>query len=1091
MLEGPRYVAGSCVFIIMVMSNLEMTTTTRQERTSALYRGDFIIGALYSIHHQPQKKSGTTPHFLECGDIREIYGIQRTEVTFQTLDKINKDPDLLPNITLGAEIRDSCWYAPVALQQTIELIRDSITPVTHPTTTCPTDEVTEEESPGTNSPRVPPPRGTLIGVVGPGSSSVAMQVQNLLQLFGIPQVAYSATSRDLSDKSRFSTFLRVVPSDYYQAQVLVDIVREHNWTYVSAVNTDENYGQSGIQAFRELAERANVCIAKEDSVLSNAAEEDFDEVVKNLRTDKNAKVVVCFCEGMTIRGLLKAERRLNVTDKLLIIGSDGWADRSDVVEGYQREAQGSISIRIHSPNVKNFDDYYFGLKPSTNDRNPWFNEFWQSKFSCKMPDVNDESSGIKSDIYNQSCTGDEGLRMKYKQDSKMSFVIKALYTMAHGLHDMAKALCGTRGSCPALFPFNGTLFKSYLMNVSFTTEDGELVEFDKHGDPPGRYEIMNYQLLENGTFDYVHIGDWNGGEIRLFNTTNIQYGTQTKPPTSVCSRPCDPGYYKNFQTGGQEKRCCWACVPCDKHEMLFNETTCLPCRLGWYPNDNKTECLEATEEHVRWSDSQAIVAITFSCIGFIATALTAVVFIRHNNTPVVKSSTRELSYLILAGMTLSHAATFPILAKPAPLTCALSRTMPGISFAMIYASLLTKTNRIARILAGSKKRFPTRKPRLMSGTAQVVMSGLLVGVEVAVAVSMLILEPARADHVYPSRSRSQLVCDTSARGVLAPLAFDFLLVALCTLYAVKTRNVPENFNEAKFIGFAMYTTCVIWVAFVPIYFGSESKIITMCMCVTLSAMVTLIFLFLPKLYIILFRPERNNRALFTTSKSIRCHIGSRVASAISDKSCSSFSNTGTNRGTDKATITQQHNVNWKDDMNDSKRSSKLEQRTLSCQTDNELLECLLQSHKNNVQICPALDTDWAELNPKALMDSQNLKNCGNGGRKLSPSTANKSSNPTLLKTKHTMTPRLHPKARIREESVSECSLSDEDMTQIKSITITLGSTNSVNNNLNAGRESDLQSSLFTDVMYLRKTTSESPLSYKRNVTSNGISNSTV
>lgn len=169
----------------------------------------------------------------------------------------------------------------------------------------------------------------------------------------------------------------------------------------------------------------------------------------------------------------------------------------------------------------------------------------------------------------------------------------------------------------------------------------------------------------------------------------------------------------------------------------------------------------------------------------------------------------------------------------------------------------------------------------------------------------------------------------------------------------------------------------------------------------------------------------------------------------------------------------------------------MEQRTLSCQTDNELLECLLQSHKNNVQICPMMDTDWVELNPKALMDSQNQKHCGNGGRNPSPGTANKSSNPTLLKTKHTMTPRLHTKARIREESVSECSLSDEDMTQIKSITITLGSTNSVNNNLNAGRESDLQSSLFTDVMYLRKTTSESPLSYKKNVTSNGISNSTV
>lgn len=81
-------------------------------------------------------------------------------------------------------------------------------------------------------------RSPLVGVIGPASSSIAIQVQNLLQLFQIPQIGYSTTSKDLSDKSRFSYFLRVVPSDYYQAQVIVDIVRKYNWTYVSAVNTD-------------------------------------------------------------------------------------------------------------------------------------------------------------------------------------------------------------------------------------------------------------------------------------------------------------------------------------------------------------------------------------------------------------------------------------------------------------------------------------------------------------------------------------------------------------------------------------------------------------------------------------------------------------------------------------------------------------------------------------------------------------------------------------------------------------------------------------------------------------------------------------
>lgn len=75
-----------------------------------------------------------------------------------------------------------------------------------------------------------------------------------------------------------------------------------------------------MQAFRELAEAADVCIAREDSVLSNAADEIFDKVIINLRQDQNAIVVVCFCEGLTVRGLLSATKRLNMTNHFLFIG---------------------------------------------------------------------------------------------------------------------------------------------------------------------------------------------------------------------------------------------------------------------------------------------------------------------------------------------------------------------------------------------------------------------------------------------------------------------------------------------------------------------------------------------------------------------------------------------------------------------------------------------------------------------------------------------------------------------------------------------------------------------------------------------------
>lgn len=109
--------------------------------------------------------------------------------------------------------------------------------------------------------------------------------------------------------------------------------------------------------------------------------------MRNLIEDEHANVIVCFCEGMTIRGLLQAMKEMNLTHRFLIIGSDGWADRQEVVcvcnfliifefhcftfhqlkvTNYEQQALGSISIRIHSPPLDSFDDYYFGLNPYNN-----------------------------------------------------------------------------------------------------------------------------------------------------------------------------------------------------------------------------------------------------------------------------------------------------------------------------------------------------------------------------------------------------------------------------------------------------------------------------------------------------------------------------------------------------------------------------------------------------------------------------------------------------------------------------------------------------------------------------------------------------
>ncbi|XP_002665785.3 metabotropic glutamate receptor 1 isoform X1 [Danio rerio] len=853
-----------CLFLATLLShalgNIFKRSAVQRAAARSVARmdGDVIIGALFSVHHQPSAERVAD---RKCGDVREQYGIQRVEAMFHTLDRINADQNLLPNITLGCEIRDSCWHSSVALEQSIEFIRDSLISIRDD------KDGSKWCIDGTPSNQPPPSKKPIAGVIGPGSSSVAIQVQNLLQLFNIPQIAYSATSIDLSDKTLFKYFLRVVPSDTLQARAMLDIVKHYNWTYVSAVHTEGNYGESGMEAFKELAAEEGLCIAHSDKIYSNAGEKHFDRLLKKLRERlPKARVVVCFCEGMTVRSLLMAMRRRGVSGEFQLIGSDGWADRDEVVEGYEQEADGGITMKLQTEEVQSFNDYFLKLRLDTNKRNPWFAEFWQYRFQCRIPGHPQENHN-----YQKICTGNESLKDNYVQDSKMGFVINAIYAMAHGLHDMHREMCPEHsGLCEAMDPIDGSKLLDYLLKTSFSGVSGEEIYFDVNGDSPGRYDIMNLQYVEEiGRFDYINVGSWHEG---LLSISDYKLMTnRTEMVRSVCSEPCSKGQIKVIRKG--EVSCCWICTTCKDNEYVQDEFTCRACDLGWWPDDELAECKPLPLKYLEWGSVESIIAVVFSCVGILVTLFVTFIFFQYSDTPVVKSSSRELCYIILAGIFLGYICPFTLIARPTVISCYLQRILVGLSSAMCYSALVTKTNRIARILAGSKKKICTRKPRFMSAWAQVVIAFMLISLQLAVVVTLMVLEPPEPVKSYPSIREVYLICNTSNVGVVAPLGYNGLLIMSCTYYAFKTRNVPANFNEAKYIAFTMYTTCIIWLAFVPIYFGSNYKIITTSFSVSLSVTVALGCMFTPKMYIIIAKPERNVRSAFTTSDVVRMHVG--------------------------------------------------------------------------------------------------------------------------------------------------------------------------------------------------------------------------
>ncbi|XP_063826467.1 metabotropic glutamate receptor 1-like [Ostrinia nubilalis] len=827
----------------------------------AVVAGEVRFGALFAVHGAPvEARAGS-----RCGAVREHYGIQRVEATLRALDAINADAALLPGLRLGAELRDSCWAPPTALRQTIDLVRDALSPPDPADSDARASKLSSTCSQEAGGARNTGHRAPLLGVLGPGASSASVQVQNLLQLFSIPQVSYSATSRELSDRARFSTFFRVVPSDLHQARTMVALLRAHNWTYVHAVHTDESYGQSGMAAFREEAARGGVCVAREEALRAAPGAVEVDRTLRRLAS--GPQVVVCWCEGRTARALLAGLARAG-GPALRLVASDGWADRRDVVAGLERAANDALTLRIRSPYLRDFDSYYHSLKPHTNLRNPWFTEFWEQKFNCSMSD--------KSEVGIRRCTGLESLGTDYTQEPKLALVVRGVYALAHALHDMRAAACGARGPglCAALRPFNVSLYRRHLARVRFRAPDGGLVAFDDNGDPLpelSEYDVMNLMSDGSGGWRYERVGRWRRGALQL-RGGDAAAARRAAGVQAACSAPCGAGQWA--RAGEGRARCCWACVPCPPLAVTGPPpaTGCLLCPPGHRPDVHRTSCLPSP---VEWGGSEQwarSVALGAGGAGLAAVLACAATFWRHRATPVVKSASRELCALLLLSAAACHAAALASALRPAVIPCIAVR-LAAPSLAGVYAAVLARTVRVARLVAAAERR-PAARPRLLSSRAQVWTWVCLTAPGAAAAAWSAAAWAPAPRLLHPGRARSVLACGGErAPAQLLPLAPALALLASCVVLAVRTRRLPHNFNETKFVGAAAYATCVTWVAFFPLYAATAARTAALCACVSLSAGACVLLALGPRVWVCLCRPRRNTRAHFLTATSIRCHLG--------------------------------------------------------------------------------------------------------------------------------------------------------------------------------------------------------------------------
>uniref|UniRef100_A0A8C2CBT6 G-protein coupled receptors family 3 profile domain-containing protein n=1 Tax=Cyprinus carpio TaxID=7962 RepID=A0A8C2CBT6_CYPCA len=362
--------------------------------------GEIMIGGIFPIFNKQENvillaRFRHTLLFMQNFLYRfDLRAFRWTQVMMFAIDEINQDEGLLPNISLGYKIMDSCASPTNVLRAAFTLV----------------SEQKEEES----------------------------TTQCHLPLTAL--VSYFSTCACLSDRRKYPSFFRTIPSDYYQAKALASLVKQYGWTWIGALQSDNDYGKNGISAFTKEVEKMGVCIAFVGTILRTYPQSKIIEVVELIK-QSTVKVILAFVPEGDLYPLMRETVNQNITG-IQWIASEAWvtAARPSTPEMF-KSFGGTVGFVVRKMAMPKLGTFLKNISPYFPSQSTFVSDFWETMVGCK-PCLNCEALPFANVTLNsQMCTGEEKLNYTDKffdvTQVRVTYnVYQAVYAIAHAIHKL-------------------------------------------------------------------------------------------------------------------------------------------------------------------------------------------------------------------------------------------------------------------------------------------------------------------------------------------------------------------------------------------------------------------------------------------------------------------------------------------------------------------------------------------------------------------------------------------------------------------------------------------------------------------------------